>query len=112
MNDHHDPIPTDEPRILPEVRTRRLALVSKTGTEHAVVELKQGVVELRLGGRAAGLPCEVLVYAGEQEPGAYAAGIEFFVDGDGIAGNILTITGSEVAVHHFQPGEDDERRSD
>jgi hypothetical protein len=107
VNDHHDPMPVDEPRVFPEVRTRRLALVSETGTEHAVAELKQGMVELRLGGPAAGLPCEVLIYAGEQVPGVYAAGVEFYVDGNGVAGNVLTVTGSEVTVHHFEPGDGD-----
>lgn len=88
--------------IVEEVRTRRLVIVDHEGVEKAVVELAGEVVEIRVGGSRASMPCEVLIFAGEYEPGLFSAGLELWANGDSVAGQSVTVAGKRVEVRSFE----------
>lgn len=88
--------------VTEEVRTRRLVIVDHEGVEKAVVELAGDLVEIRVGGSRADMPCEVLVFAGEYEPGLFSAGLELWANGDSVAGQSVTVAGSNVEVRSFE----------
>lgn len=84
MTDRQSTDSGNTPEVMPEVRTRRLVVVNEAGAEQAVVELTQDLVELRLGGSQAAMPCKVVVFAGEDEPGHFAAGVELWANGESV----------------------------
>ena len=85
---------------MPEVRTKRLVIADEAGVERASLALSGDVIELRLGGSRANLPCEVLLFVSEDEPGAYAAGIELWAHGNSIRSTVVTVAGHHVELHH------------
>lgn len=101
MTDVQDPVPGDVPEVVPEVRTRCLVIVDETGVERAAIEATDDVIELRLGGSRAGMPCEVVAYAGEDEPGQFAAGVELWANGESVGGSVVTVAGSQVSFHRL-----------
>ena len=92
--------PTTE--VVEEVRTRRLAIVDREGVEKAVVELAGELVEIRVGGSRADMSCEVLIFAGEYEPGLFSAGLELWANGNSVAGQSVTVAGNTVEVRSFE----------
>jgi hypothetical protein len=92
---------TPDHEIADVIRTRRLVVVDRDGIERAVLTTHLGHIELRIGMGLDGHRCEVLVFAGEQEPGLFAAGVEFWANGDSIGGSSLTVQGREIDFHRF-----------
>jgi hypothetical protein len=86
---------------LPKVRTKQLAIVDENGDPVAELSTRLGVVELRIGGTRAGLPCEIALTVGEEEAGVWSAGITLLANGDAVASWTITIAGKQVAVNHF-----------
>jgi len=66
-----------------------------------VLEISRGVAELRLGGSNTGTPCEVVVFAGENEPGMFAAGVDLWANGNCVTARSVVVEGSDVALHRF-----------
>jgi hypothetical protein len=81
-----------------EVRTRKLVVVDNEGTERAVLTTRSSYIELRLN---AGPNYELLLFAGEHEPGLFALGIEFWANGESLGGASLTVQGGNVDFHRF-----------
>jgi hypothetical protein len=92
--------PAPEP-VLAEVRTKRLVIVSESGEPVADLTTRLGVVELRIGGGQAGLPCEVALTAGEEDVGIWSGGIALRANGDAVASWTVTVTGQQVNVGRF-----------
>lgn len=88
--------------VVEEVRTRRLAIVDQEGVEKAVVELAGELLEIRVGGSRADMPCEVLIFAGKYEAGLFSAGLELWANGDSVAGQSVTVAGNTVEVRSFE----------
>ena len=84
-----------------EIRTRKLVVVDADGIERAILTTHLGHVELRIGMGLDAHRCQVLLSAGEHEPGLFAAGVEFWADGNSIGGSSLTVQGSEIDFHRF-----------
>lgn len=106
MSEQHSPAADDkaggsQAEVVPEVRTRRLAVVDEAGVEQAVLQVRRGVMEVSVGGGQSGVPCQVVIFAGEDEPGHYAAGIEIRANGDSVGGAAVTVVGSTVEFHRF-----------
>ena len=87
--------------VVPEIRTQRLVVVDEHGAERAVIRVKQGVVELCMNSRAAGRDCEVLMFAGEQEPGLFTAGVEFSANGEAVGGSSVVVQGSGLEFERW-----------
>lgn len=83
------------------LKVARLEIVNEAGTEQAVIEVAQGRAELRLGGTRAAMPCEVVIFAGEDEPGMYAAGIDLRANGDSAGSGSVTVAGSQVDLQIY-----------
>ena len=102
MDDEREPA-SRPGEVVPEVRTRRLVVVDEAGVERAVVQLRHGIIEITVGGEPAEAPCQVVLFAGEDEPGHHAAGLELRANGDSVAGCTITIVGRQVEHHLFGP---------
>lgn len=63
-----------------------------------MVEPTGDLVEIRVGGSRSDMPCEVLIFAGEYEPGLFSAGLELWANGDSVAGQSVTVAGNTVEV--------------
>jgi hypothetical protein len=87
--------------VVPEIRTERLVVVDEHGAERAVLTIKQGVIELCMNSRADGRDCDVLMFAGEQEPGLFVAGVELSANGEAVGGSSVVVQGSGVEVERW-----------
>jgi hypothetical protein len=90
-----------DPEVVPEIRTRRLALVNDTGDEQVVVQVRQGVAEIVVGGDLSDAPCHAVIFAGEDEPGHHTAGIELWAKGNSVGGATVSVAGRETRFHRF-----------
>lgn len=91
----------DPGEIVDEVRTRRLVIVDSEGVERAIFKVHLGHVELRLVLGRDRQQCEVLCFAGEEEPGTFAAGAEFWAHGESLGGCSMIRHGDEVELRSF-----------
>ena len=92
---------TPDSEVQEVIRTRRLVVVDNEGTERALLTTHLGHVELRIGMGLDAQRCQVLLFAGEQEPGLFAAGVEFWANGESLGGSSLIRQGNQVEFHHF-----------
>jgi hypothetical protein len=90
-----------EQEILPEVRTRRLVIVDAGGVERASLKVHLSHVEMRLTLGREGQRCEVLCFAGEQEPGMFLIWTEFWADGESVGGCSMIRQGDKVELQSF-----------
>lgn len=88
-------------RVLPEVRTKHLVIVNESGQPVAELTTRLGVVELRIGGSQGGLPCEVALTAGEDDPGNWSAGVTLWAQGDAVASWTVSVADRQINVGRF-----------
>lgn len=82
MSEQHGPVTGGDAgvkaEVVPEVRTQRLVMVNEAGVEQAVLQVHHGMMEVCVGGEQSGVPCQVVIFAGEDEPGTFSAGVELW----------------------------------
>ena len=89
--------------VVPEVRTRRLALVDEAGDEQVVMQVRRGVAEIVVGGDLFQSPCHAVVFASEDEPGHHTAGVELWANGNSVGGATVSVAGHEAEFRRFDP---------
>ena len=78
-----------------------MVVVDEAGNDLATLKAANGHIELRIIARRGSEQCDALVFAGRDEPGMVAAGVELWANGEAVSGESVVIASGEVSCHRF-----------